>query len=166
MSFLKRVEIWVLLALVVGGVAWVFTSKPAEELEGPVPLDVTEKATAPIVFKKAIIERDYGNVRFDLDVQVRNEDAEKLVMSPPAVRLVTAAGREIATFFLPFEKLPEVPAKSSQQVQLRYWLEKQDLQGAITLHVKEHKLEVKSASPLDIEALKNGEPRTVNAVNW
>ncbi len=79
---------------------------------------------------------------------------------------MTAAGKEVAPFFLPFEPQPEIAAGGSQDVRLRYWLEKSDLQGALILEVQSEKLDVKSAAPFDLEKLKNKEPRSFTDTHW
>ena len=106
---------------------------------------------APLKLHRCVIERDYGNARLDIDLRLRNDTAETLVLQPPKARLLAAKGREIPAFFLPFEKLPEVPPKTTQDVQLRYWLEAADLQGALKLEVEGGTIDVKSAKAFDLE---------------
>jgi hypothetical protein len=167
MNFLKRIELWVLLLALMGGILWVFNSAPAEdegEMQGTASLENANES--PLKLHRAVLERDYGNVRLDLDLRIRNDKAEKLVLQAPEVRLLSNGGREVSTFFLPFDPVPEVAAKSTQDVQLRYWLEASDLKGALTLEVDGLLLEVKSSSPLDINSLKNGEKKAVTGLNW
>ena len=169
MNFLKRIELWVLLAVVVGGLAWVFTSRhsPDEEMTDAGPGTVTaEKSTGPLKLHRSVIERDYGNARLDIELQIRNDNDEKLKCLPPKVRLLTVKGREIPSFFLPFDKQPEVPGKTTQDVQLRYWTEEADLAGGLILEVEGNKLDIKSAKPFDLKALKTGEKRTFKPGEW
>ncbi|MDH4476685.1 MAG: hypothetical protein QE274_09425, partial [Verrucomicrobiaceae bacterium] len=111
------------------------------------------------------VERDYGNARLDLEVRVRNEGVHPLVMKAPKVRLM-AGEREVPTFFLPAERLPEVAAKTTSEVTLRFWLEAADLKGALVLDVEGEKVPVKSAAVFDLTTLENGKPRAVRGVEW
>jgi len=168
MNPFKRIELWVLLAMIVAGMVYVFTSNPGggdgpltgTGTGGPAPKD------KELVLHKSTLERDYGNVRLDIDLKVRNDSSDKLVMQSPAVRLLASSGKEVPSFFLPFDALPEIPAKSSQDVQLRYWLSTDDLKGPLTLEVKGKTLEVKSAQPVDIATLKNGEKKVIKGTVW
>ena len=87
-------------------------------------------------------------------------------MRPPTVRLVTGAGREVPPFFLPFNPPPEIAPCARQEVRLRYWLEKADLAGALTLEIESGKFPVKSAAPFDLETLENKKPKTFTAEDW
>jgi hypothetical protein len=169
MAFLKRFEVWVLLAVVIAGLAWVFVSGPADEFEEEVlPAASSDSAeTSPALsLRKLVIKRDYGNARLDVDVKIRNEKSEKLVLTAPAVRLVTGDGREVPSFFLPFDPLPEVAANSTQETQLRYWLEGKDLQGTLTLEIDGLHLLLKDDTAMDIKLLKNGEEAVIKTPRW
>ncbi|HSJ03438.1 MAG: hypothetical protein ACAI34_12385 [Verrucomicrobium sp.] len=163
MNLLKRFELWVLLAIIVAGLTYVFTSGPADEGEE----DSTSKSgTAesndkggPLKLHRVALERDYGNVRLDVDLRIRNDKTEKLLLHAPTARLLTTQGREVPSFFLPFAPPPEVAAGSTQDVQLRYWLEAADLQQGLTLDIGGNTLEIKAPTPLDIETLKSGEKK-------
>jgi hypothetical protein len=173
MNFFKRVELWVLLALVLGGLAWVFTSGPAGE-EGA-DGKVTPRKTGtvvkgdsgkPLQVHRSVLERDYGNARLDIEARIQNAGNEKLILQPPHVRLLTGSGRELPGFFLPFEPQPQIAPGTTQDVQLRYWLEKKDLQEALTLEVNGIQAKVKGAGAFDLEALKNKEPKTFQPDGW
>jgi hypothetical protein len=77
----KRIEIWVLLAVIVAGLAWVFLSRDHGEDEttggGTTTVD---DAQAPLKLHRCTVKRDYGNARLDIDLRVRNDSAEKWVM--------------------------------------------------------------------------------------
>jgi hypothetical protein len=87
-------------------------------------------------------------------------------MQPPDVRLLNAAGREVPPFILPVERHVSVEAQSTADIRLRYWLEKADLAGPLTLDVRGQKLEVKHAAPLDLEKLENAKPRVWTSAAW
>lgn len=170
MNLLKRFELWVLLAVILAGLWFVFSpgDSGADGMEdaGSGSSAAGGSAPAPLHLHRVGVERDYGNVRLDLDVRVRHEGTDKLTMQPPEVRLVSGSGREIPPFFLPFEPQPEISPGATQDVQLRYWLEAADLQNTLTLKVGERSLVVKSATPLDVETLKNGEKQTFTSAEW
>lgn len=167
MHFLKRIELWVLLAIIVAGLVWVFTSGgDDEDAAGEDGTSSVEDPGAPLKLHRCILERDYGNARLDLELRVRNDKPEKLVLQAPKVKLVTDKGREVQSFFLPFDPVPEVAANSTLDVQLRYWLEASDLQSALTLEVDGKTLPVKGAKALDLNAMKNGEEKIVQPGGW
>jgi hypothetical protein len=175
MNLLKRVELWVLLAIVVGGLAWVFTSGPAEDEEDARGSDTRARKTGtvvkgdpgkPLQVHRSVLERDYGNARLDIEARIQNAGNEKLVLQPPHVRLLTGSGREIPGYFLPFEPQPEIAPGTTQDVQLRYWLEKKDLQEALTLEVNGIQAKVKGGGAFDLETLKNKEPKTFQPDAW
>lgn len=111
------------------------------------------------------LERDYGNARLDLTVRVRHDGIHPLVMKAPQVRLM-AGEREVPSFFLPAERLPEVAPKTTTEVTLRYWLETTDLQGPLALEVDGEKVPVKSATAFDLATLENGKPKALRGVEW
>jgi hypothetical protein len=173
MNLFKRVELWVLLAVVLGGLVWVFTSGPAEEDEageGSPPRKsgtvVKGDPSKPLQVHRSVLERDYGNARLDIDVRIQNLGKDKLVLQPPQVRLLTGSGREIPGFFLPFEPQPEIAPGTTQDVQLRYWLEKKDLQEALTLEVSGNQAKVKGTGAFDLESLKSKEAKTFLPDSW
>lgn len=169
MNLFKRLELWILLAIVAAGLAWVFSSRDQEEEgaageSGQVVAD--DGSGQPLVLHRSVVERDYGNARLDLEVRIRNAGSSKITLQPPQVRLTTGDGREIPPFFLPFEPQPEIAPTSTQDVKLRYWLEKADLQGALSLEVNGSKVAVKSATPFDLETLKTKEQKTFRSGEW
>lgn len=165
MPFFKRIEVWVLLA-VGAGLSW-WALKPAEER--PVRWETASAEAEPtstrVTVRGALIERDYGNARLDLDVNVRNDGIHPLRLSPPKVRLL-ADGREVPPFFLPADRPPEVAPQSTSEVKLRYWLEGSDLQGPLVLDVEGEERLVKSATPYPLEKIANGEPVVLRGENW
>jgi hypothetical protein len=167
-NLFKRIEVIILLVLAAGGALWVLSdSGPADDEDSS-----TSSGTAPDdepganKLHRCTVERDYGNARLDIELRFANRGEKRLVMQPPQVKLVTDAGREVVPFFLPFDPVPEIPAGSTQDVRLRYWLEKADLQGGLKLVIGDDSIEVKSAAAFDLETLKNKEPRTFASSDW
>lgn len=157
MSFLKRIEVWVLLLIGGGAAVWVFMDKPV--IEGD-PQPVQSTSTDPaLVIHRCTLERDYGNARLDIELRYRNASPRPLVLQPPDVKLMTGDGREVPPFILPVEKPPQIAAQMTQSVRLRYWLESGHLSGPLTLEVRGEKAEVKSDSALDLTKIENKKPR-------
>jgi len=165
MKLPKRIELWVLLGVTVAGLIFVFASRhPGDE---PAEAGVAASSEdAPLKLHRCLIERDGSSARLDIDLRVQNAAAEPLLLQSPKARLLGAKGREIASFFLPFEQLPEIPGKSTQDVQLRYWLEAADLQGALNLDVEGRTVAVKTAKAFDLNSLKHGDKKTLNPGEW
>ena len=59
-----------------------------------------------------------------------------------------------------------MPAKSTADVKLRYWLEKSDLAGELTLVHENGSVMAKSAKPFNLESLKNSEPKVIMPGEW
>lgn len=171
MNLFKRIEVIILLVLAAGGAIWVLSNSGSADDEAGADSATTSGSAhneEPGANKlhRCTVERDYGNARLDIEVRFANRGAKKLVMQPPQVKLLTDAGREVAPFFLPFDPVPEIPAGTTQDVRLRYWLEKADLQGGLKLVIGDERIEVKSAEAFDLEKLKNKEPRTFTTADW
>ncbi len=169
MNFLKRIELWVLLAVIVAGLVWVFTSSSSDEEEPDASDGATssvETHEAPLKLHRCVLERDYGNARLDIELRVRNDSSDKLVLQAPKVKLLTDKGREVPSFFLPFDPVPEVAVKSTLDVQLRYWLDAADLQGALTLEVDGKTIPVKSTKAFDLVSMKNAEKKVLEPKEW
>lgn len=169
MAWMKRFEIWFLLVLVLGGLAWVLFFSSGDQFEEELLSDGATaelKVEQALTLRRLVAKRDYGNVRLDLEVRMRNAKGEKLLMTSPQVRLLAGEDREVPSFFLPFDPLPEVAANSTQEVLLRYWLEAKDLQGSLVLEVEGQRLLVKEAEPFEIELLTNGEETQLKTVRW
>ena len=169
MHFLKRIELWVLAIVLLAGTIWVLTSRHSSDEE---PADTTSSSlhanddAAPLKLHQCVIERDYGNARLHIELRIKNDDDEKLRCLPPKVKLLTAKGREVPSFFLPFNKPPEVAGKSTQDVELVYWLEESDLSDALTLEVRDQKLAIKSAKPSDLKSVENSKKKSLKPGEW
>lgn len=169
MPLFKRIEIWVLLAVIVAGLAFVFARRHPDAAEAEssnrVPAAQSE-IRVPLKIHRCTLERDYGNARLDIELRVQNGSTEKWTFQSPKVRLMNSVDREIPSFFLPFETQPEVPAQSTQDVQLRYWLDAADLKGPLKLEVNGNTVEVKGATAFDLMTMKNAEKKIFNLGEW
>lgn len=167
MKFYQRIEVWVLLLAVALAAVWVL--KPGSEARWQEEdSGAAEAVEGALRLLGATLERDYGNARLDLEVRVRNAGLHPLLLTPPQARLLAGAGgeREVAPFFLPAERPPEVAPGATSEVRLRYWLEAADVQGPLWLQVGEEKVPVKSAAAFDWEPLENGKAVRLRGVAW
>ena len=164
----RRIELWLLLAVIVAGLIFVFASRQRDdEPAGSGGSTGTASSDdAPLKLHRCILKRDDGTARLDIELRLQNTAAEKLVLQSPDARLLSATGREIPGFYLPFDPLPEVAANSTQDVLIRFWLGAADLQGALRFEVKGRSIEVKSSKAFDLKTLKNLEERTFNPGEW
>ncbi len=163
MRIFQRFEVWLLL--IAGGIAvwWSFSSGPNPAETGPA---AKINADSVLQLRRCTLERDYGNARLDLEVRYKNTSPRPLSMQPPDVRLLNAAGKEVPPFLLPVERPPSVEAQTTGDIRLRFWLEKADLAGALTLEIRGEKLEVKNSAPFDLEKLENAKPKVWTSAVW
>ena len=166
MNLFKRVEVIFLLLLAAGGALWVLQDgqEPDEDAKEDAA-SVGEPAPALLIHRR-VLERDADNARLDLDVRFANRAGRRLVLQSPDVKLLTAAGREVPFFFLPFETPPEIASGATQDAQLRFWLAKPDLGQALTLEIAGEKAEVKTAAAFDLQRMKNKEPVAFADADW
>ena len=161
MSFLKRFEVWLLIVLSLAAAIWVFTTDSDSISEGaPEPITAEASAEPALKIHRCTLERDYGNARLDIELRYRNASPRPLILLPPDVKLLTAAGKEVPPFILPVEKPAQIPAQTAQDVRLRYWLDKTHLQGPLTLEIRGEKAEIKSATAIELDTLENHQPKT------
>lgn len=163
MRIFQRFEVWLLL--IAGGIAvwWSFQSGGTPDLDAPV---AELNPSAALQLRRSTLERDFGNARLDLEIRYKNASPRPLSMQPPDVRLVNAAGKDVPPFILPVERPATVEAQTTADLRLRFWLEKADLNGPLTLDIRGERLEVKNATPLDLEKLENGKPKVWTSAAW
>ncbi|MDB6117680.1 MAG: hypothetical protein JWO08_1461 [Verrucomicrobiaceae bacterium] len=168
MKIFQRFEVWLLIVLSAVAMMGVFKpfSKPEAEgqLSNATPANESTKA-APLVHRLTLV-RDFGNARLDVDVRLTNKHAKKLQLVAPTVKLMAGKDRQIPDFFLPVEPPPEIPAKTTADVHLRFWLEKGDLAGKLTLQFDGESVDLKSDKPFDLGQVKNAEPKVLGAGDW
>ena len=161
MRIFQRFEVWLLLIAAGIAILWSFSSAPIPAEEIP-----EMSADAPLQLRRCTLERDFGNARLDLEVRFKNSSPRPLSMQAPDVRLLNAAGKEVPPFILPIERPPTAEAQTTGDIRLRFWLEKADLTGPLTLEIRGEKLEVKNSTPLDLEKLENKKPKVWTSAAW
>ncbi len=177
MKIFQRFEVWLLVLLAAGATVWVFKSSPIKEEEPgkdsqtPTPRVTNASPAGPnaqgsLTVQRLSLERDFGNARLDIDVHLTNQHTKKLQLVKPTLKLVTAAGRVVPEFFLPVEPPPEIPAETTADAHLRYWLDKADLASGLSLQFEGQTVKLKSDKPFDLEQLKNAEPKALTLADW
>lgn len=163
MHLFKRFEVWLLL--IAGGIAvwWSFQSETTPADDPPV---AAMNADSPLQLRRCTLERDFGNARLDLEIRYKNTSPRPLYLQPPDVRLTNTAGKEVPLFILPAERPASIEAQATSDVRLRFWLEKADLAGGLTLDIRGQKIEVKNGTPLDLEKLDNKKPKVWTSTAW
>lgn len=159
MNFLKRAEVWLLL--LAGAAVSIRVLLPPEEESAPSTFEAAQNAEQKqpaLQILRCTLERDFGNARLDVELRYRNDSPRPLILAPPDARLL-AGEAEVPPFVLPAEKLVEAGAGTTQEVRLRYWLEKKHLEGPLVLEIRGAKAEVKNARPLALDTLENRKPR-------
>jgi hypothetical protein len=159
MNFCKRLEVWLLLAAGPAAMLWVLLPERTGD-EEPAPAGLDAAADPALRLIRCTLERDHGNARLDLELRYRNDAARPLFLAAPDVRLLTPQGAEVPAFVLPTEKPPQIPARSTQDARLRFWLDKSHLQDALELEIRGAHTPVKGTAPFDLGTLENHKPRT------
>ncbi len=163
MRIFQRFEVWLLLIAGIIAIWWSFSPGPNPAETGPGAEISTD---SPMQLRRCTLERDFGNARLDLEVRYKNTSPRPLSMQPPDVRLLNAAGKDVPPFVLPVERPPSIEAQTTGDLRLRFWLEKADLAGPLTLEIRSQKLEVKNSTPLDLEKLENAKPKVWTTAEW
>ncbi len=160
MSLFKRIEVWILLLLAAGsGLFVIWQDRHAGDRKEPLTDQRPAGDSTRLTVLECALERDFGNARLDLRVRLTNRQSRRLLLTPPAVRLMDGAGSDIPAFILPVEKPPELAPQTEATAMLRFWLEKSHLQGPLTLEVNGERATVKGPVPLDLEKIENAKSR-------
>lgn len=163
MRIFQRFEVWLLLLVAAVAIGWSFLGgEPAPDGVSLAPL--VEDAALQV--RRATLERDVGNARLDLEIRYKNTSPRPLFLQPPDVRLLNAAGKEVPVFILPTERPASVEAQTTGDVRLRFWLEKPDLAGELSLEIRDQKVPVKDSTPLDLEKLPDRKPKAWSGLHW
>jgi hypothetical protein len=159
----KRIEVWILMLLSLAAIAFVYWPDKATD---DAIIVQTANANSRLQLLGASLERDHGNARLDLRVRLVNREPQAVRLIEPFVRLLADKGREVPLFFLPTEPPALITEKSEATLTLRFWLEKADLQSALTLQAGGERTEVKTSAPVDLLALPNMKSVTLTRPIW
>ena len=176
MKILKRIELWILLAVIGGAIAFVIATGGGDD-EDPSTTDATtstaSNSDAPFTIDASHLKRDYGNAVLEIHVTYRNDSEAAIKLSSPTARLLAGpdpdaprSAEEVKAFFLVFAPPPEIPARKTASTILKYWIEKPHLESALWLRIQEDTLPVKTSTPLDLENIPNQETVVFTATNW
>jgi hypothetical protein len=180
MNIFKRIEVWFLLALVVGGLAFVLNSEYHErQAESAPAIDppVSEVPQAKTVsLNETRLKRDYQNAVVEFSLTIDNKNGAEFQLIPPHARLFAGPPEEsdpaddqlrpIEPFFLAFSPPPIIPAGQIASADLKYWLEPQDLLGPLWLQIRDQRYLVKSASSFNLDTMENQSTTTFSNPTW
>ncbi len=168
MKIFQRFEVWLLIGLSAVAMVVVFKPFSKPEAEGLISntTPANESAKAPMLVHRLTLVRDFGNARLDVDVRLTNKHAKKLQLMAPTVKLMAGKDRQVPDFVLPVEPPPTIPAKTTADAHLRFWLEKTDLAGKLTLQFDGESVDLKSDKPFDLGSVKNAEPKVLGVGDW
>jgi hypothetical protein len=120
MKLFKRVGFWVLLALVVAALIFVF-SKP-------------KLGTEIFTIEDITLRQDYSNYEMVIRVSYDNKTDQEINTAESAA-LLAEGDRKIPAFFLAIAPPPKIPANKRTKIDLKYWLEADDLKGPLWLDI-------------------------------
>ena len=156
-NLFKRADFWVLLLLVGGAGGYLaFSGRPAVPGGDATRFSVEEMT----------LKRDYGNFLATFRVAYDNREGE--AFDPVAEAKLLADGeRAIPGYFLATDSRVLVAAGKQTELTLKYWMEASDLAGTLTLEIRDERLQVKSATPFEGEAvIENQGTRSFAGPDW
>lgn len=136
---LKRFEIWLLLAVVVGLIAFAFSPAPdpsesetagtpvAENIkrdpaasDGAADPDLPPEAQPLIAVDGVMTEPSEGGEIIEVRLSARSETGEDVVLDESNLTATTESGLTLPRFFEPFREEPRISGEASR-VRLRFW---------------------------------------------
>jgi len=175
MTFFKRIEVWVLLALAVAVVVAVMRMDQADdgvrmgsgtevahvagEGQGG---DQTMAAATRNRIESLRLERDGDFAVVEVVVKV-----EAAALAENA-RLVREDGSEVEEFFVPFRAGMAAPVTSLEgedRRSLLFWADRQALAGAMFLEIDGERLPVKAADGFDLDSIDDGGRKVLAALD-
>ena len=132
MKLLKRVEFRVLLALVVAALIYVSSRpKPGNEI---------------FTIEDITLRQDYSNYEMVIRVSYDNQTGQEIDTAESAA-LLAEGDRKIPGFFLAIAPPPKIPANKRTKVDLKYWLEADDLKGPLWLDILGSRVQLPAELP-------------------
>jgi len=136
---LKRVEIWLLIALVTGLVFFAFQPEPAinftgTQVESGVEVvkvaDNPEDPAVPVQKEPSVSVKDVSvtpsgeGMIVELTIAGRSTSGSDLILDESTISATTSDGEDVSLFFEPFKESSPLLAADESLVTLRWWLEK------------------------------------------
>lgn len=137
---LKRLEVWLLFALVAGLVAFAFQAPPEPPADpGHVdPIGATTNLSsgvppgddaaapdappAPFAIEKVLVSPSSGGYIVETLISGRAPGDKDLALDEGTVRATTADGEPVRLFFEPFRERPVLLVSADSTASLRWWL--------------------------------------------
>lgn len=181
MNILKRFEIWVLV-LIVGGVLAVVLTTGDDDGDDPATKGQRAKAASgssamspdsPFSVTASHLKRDFSSGVLEVHITYNNRTGGELELVPPTARLFSGSGPEstepgveVSPFILAFSPPPTIPPGGDASANLKFWVEKEHLEGALWLRILDDTQLVKSAAPFDLESIPNQETAVFEGTDW
>jgi hypothetical protein len=172
MAFFKRVEVWVLLVLTIGGVIAVLRMDNADDPGGSdrgtntrqadkdgspdrQGSDKDQPASRPNRNEIAALELERDGEHAVIEILVRTNANGQTAVKAPAKkpRLLRTDGSEVAEFFVPFQS---GESESESDRNLLFWADPSTIAGALFLEIEGERLKVKDADDFDLHAINDG----------
>jgi hypothetical protein len=164
-KLLQRPEVWVLLLMSVGAAWFVLAPKNPSDTRWSVRNQAPASGEATAL-QRMTLERDHGNARLDLELRFTNPHSKTLQLVAPLAILKTSEGQEVPAFFLPIEPPPSIPAKTTADIRLRFWLDPEHFKTALILELDGTRIPIKSAAAFDLTQLENTKPVELGGPEW
>lgn len=174
MAFFKRVEVWVLLVLTIGGVVAVLRmdqsddgshggrsknlqTSPTNDDSSPGRGSAKQQAQTRHQLAAVQIERDgdYAVLEIRLSSPALQGSAKAPLAKP---RLLRADGSEVAEFFVPSAARPPAAASSREWL---FWADRNTLSGELFLEIDGEKLKVKEADGFRLDDVADGSRKII-----
>jgi hypothetical protein len=177
MKILKRIELWILLALIGGAIAFVISTSGDDPEVDPdareAPPTASQDSDTPFTVDASHLKRDYGNAVLEIHLTYHNNSDTAIELSSPTARLLSGSdpdaprgAEEVSAFFLAFTPPPAIPPGETANAILKFWLEKPHLETALWLRILDDTLPIKTSAPLDLETIPNQETAVFTAPKW
>ncbi len=172
MAFFKRVEVWVLVLLTVGGGVAVLrmdqatdkntangtggTSAAGGDVQGAGGSSAAAfAATARYQLASLQLERDGDHAVLEIRLSSDEDAPEPAKASGKRARLLRADGSEVAEFFAPFAA--GVASEYGGESDLLFWADRSTLAGELFLEFGEgQRLKVKDADGFQLDSVEDG----------
>lgn len=165
MAIWKRPEVWILLLITLGALAYILFTQANKkpDFEAPLSSDSEEKN---LVVNHLKLSRDYGNARLDLSITLKNTTTKPITFLAPDTQLLRPDKSAVDPFILAFAQPEHLPPGKSDDRTLSYWLEEKDLANSLILKIEDQTVTIKSSAPFDLTTIENQSTTHFTSENW
>ncbi len=166
MNLFKRIEVWILIGLIGGGIAFVLvTAGDPGAVDGEI--GGAGRGGGKFSIDQMLLARESDHARLDVGITYDNLGGGEIEAGPPNVRLITDSGDEVDPYFLAGAFPTVIAAGRRSPVTVKYWLGPAHFgTGGLRLEIRGESRPVKSAKPFNLESLGDGESRVLDGPDW